>query len=426
MNIKKLTCAILFSLFISNFAKAETYYFKNCELDNKSYENYIIDISKKEINVVLVQNNEIIQKFTDKIKIVEDNRVISEIIESKKIKNFYVQYYLDIKSKSVVRQAYQKKGDGILRPTGNKKKILCKKIKADWNLKKIEKSTDDKEKKEMQETQEKILRKELEKLTSAVKCPGSDPTKWNNCKGIHIDVNKVKYIGKFKDGEIIKGLALYPGNAKYEGDFKNYKPHGQGIFNYSDGSLYFGYWINGKAEGTGTKKWSDGNKYKGEFKNDLPNGKGTFEFSDGTIYSGEFKNGKRHGKGNITYPDGSAYLGQFIDGEEHGQGTCFDENGKNVDCKKDISSTGRDTHNISFTSKKWIKLSDYETESGKGGKIVNQLRENFDTEASTICSENKKMEVLEKKLEVIEIDETPAFGLEPKLKIGIVGVVECK
>ena len=34
--------------------------------------------------------------------------------------------------------------------------------------------------------------------------------------------------------------------------------------------------------------------------------------------------------------------------------------------------------------------------------------------------------VLEKKIEVLEIDETPAFGIEPKIKIGVNGVVECK
>ena len=32
---------------------------------------------------------------------------------------------------------------------------------------------------------------------------------------------------------------------------------------------------------------------------------------------------------------------------------------------------------------------------------------------------------LEKKIEVLEIDETPAYGLETKLQIGINGVVEC-
>jgi len=28
-------------------------------------------------------------------------------------------------------------------------------------------------------------------------------------------------------------------------------------------------------------------------------------------------------------------------------------------------------------------------------------------------------------METLEIDETPAFGIEPKIKIGVNGVVEC-
>ena len=31
-----------------------------------------------------------------------------------------------------------------------------------------------------------------------------------------------------------------------------------------------------------------------------------------------------------------------------------------------------------------------------------------------------------KKVEVKEIDETPAFGLNPKYKLGIDGVIKCK
>ena len=34
--------------------------------------------------------------------------------------------------------------------------------------------------------------------------------------------------------------------------------------------------------------------------------------------------------------------------------------------------------------------------------------------------------ILEKRIDVLEIDETPAFGLEPKIKMGVNGVVECK
>ena len=35
-------------------------------------------------------------------------------------------------------------------------------------------------------------------------------------------------------------------------------------------------------------------------------------------------------------------------------------------------------------------------------------------------------EEINKKIEVLEIDETPAYGLETKLKIAISGVIECE
>ncbi len=39
---------------------------------------------------------------------------------------------------------------------------------------------------------------------------------------------------------------------------------------------------------------------------------------------------------------------------------------------------------------------------------------------------NKTYKTLDKKIEVLEVDETPAYGLETKVKVGINGVVECK
>ena len=33
--------------------------------------------------------------------------------------------------------------------------------------------------------------------------------------------------------------------------------------------------------------------------------------------------------------------------------------------------------------------------------------------------------ILEKRIEVLDIDETPAYGLETKVQLGINGVVEC-
>ena len=50
----------------------------------------------------------------------------------------------------------------------------------------------------------------------------------------------------------------------------------------------------------------------------------------------------------------------------------------------------------------------------------------FEAKALELCDSKSNYNILEKKIEVLEIDETPAYGLETKLKIGINGVVECK
>ena len=56
---------------------------------------------------------------------------------------------------------------------------------------------------------------------------------------------------------------------------------------------------------------------------------------------------------------------------------------------------------------------------------MDKLKADFEAKASELCAEKGAYNVLEKKLDVLEIDKTPAYGLETKLKIGINGVVEC-
>lgn len=424
--VKKFLLFILVNLFLQNVVFADSYYFKECKLNENTYGNYSINIDKNEINVVLKTLDGRSQKYTDKIKLITKNKVLSELIESKKIKNFFTQYSLNVKTKTIARQGYIKTTSDILRPEGPKKTGDCKDIKANWNIDKIENTAEDKEQEEILKIQKKIMEKESEEQSSASLCKGSDYKKWNNCKGVYVDESKIKYEGKFKNGKILEGVATYPGGSIYLGQFKNFRPDGMGTFTDSSGSKYYGEWKNGVEQGTGTKTWKDGRKYTGQFENDKPHGKGTFVFPDGSKYVGDFKNGKRHGEGTLTYADGTAYLGKFIDGEEHGGGTCFDKSGESVECKKDIRSTGRNTHNITIVAKKWIKLSEYETVAGKGKKIIDKLRKDFDVQAAEVCMSTESFSVLEKKIEVLEMDETPAFGLEPKLKIAAVGVVECK
>ena len=160
-------------------------------------------------------------------------------------------------------------------------------------------------------------------------------------------------------------------------------------------------------------------------------GKGTLFYPDGKKYEGDFINGKRHGKGIFTYLDGSAYIGNFISGKEQGVGDCIKPDGSSVKCKGKTEAqtlqdfSGKDTHNISIVAKKWVRISQYETNSKKGKKIMDKLKSDFEIKAKELCS-LKSYNVLEKKIEVLEIDETPAYGLETKLKIGINGAVECK
>ena len=56
---------------------------------------------------------------------------------------------------------------------------------------------------------------------------------------------------------------------------------------------------------------------------------------------------------------------------------------------------------------------------------MDKLKSDFEVKAKEVYLP-KAYETLDKKIEVLEVDETPAYGLETKVKIGINGVVECK
>ena len=193
------------------------------------------------------------------------------------------------------------------------------------------------------------------------------------------------------NGKIVKGISLYPGGAKYIGDFVDYKPHGFGNFIWTNGDKYFGEWKDGKSHGNGTKIWSDRREYSGTFKNDKLHGKGTFYYPDGKTYVGEFINGKRHGEGTFTYPDGTAFIGKFIAGKQQGLGECISVDGSSVPCKGKTDTqvqnfSGKDTRNISIIAKKWIRISQYETNTKKGKKIMDKLKADFETKALELCS----------------------------------------
>ena len=426
--MKKILTITLLILSFNENLYAESYFFKNCKLSNAVTGSYLINIEKNLIEVELKRQDGVTQNFSDKIKTIEKNKIVSEKIKSEKSEELYYQYFLNTKSKSVTKLEYIKQGGAEMNifKLSSKRITPCLDVKGNWDKQKIEKAKNEKEQEEILKAQEE-LRKEQEKI---FECQGDDVTKWKDCKGIYKTESGHEYRGMFKDGKIIKGISIYPGGSKYVGLFKNFKPDGYGTFFWDNGDRYYGNWKNGKAHGKGTKLWSDGREYAGTFKDDKLHGDGSLYYPDGKKYEGEFFNGKRHGEGIFTYPDGTAFIGKFVKGKQEGLGTCINVDGSSIPCQSKTETqtqdfSGKDTRKISIVAKKWIRISQYETNSKKGKKIMDKLKSDFEIEAKEVCLP-KAYEILDKKIEILDIDETPAYGLETKVQVGINGVVECK
>ena len=121
---------------------------------------------------------------------------------------------------------------------------------------------------------------------------------------------------------------------------------------------------------------------------------------------------------------------QFKEGKEKGVGEGISTEGESIPCKSKAETqvedfSGKDTRKISLVAKKWVRISQYEANSKKGKKVMDNLKARFDAKATELCLPKNEYKIIKKVLEVIDIDETPAYGLETKLQIGISGMVEC-
>ena len=135
--MKKVFFMIFLSLMFCNTGFAESYYFKDCKLSENATGDYLIDFDKNIIQVTLKATDGTIQKLEDKIKLITKDQIISDIIQNKTKKKFYLQYNLDILSKSIIRQRYIKKSeDAFLMPIGPQKHADCANVKANWDMEK--------------------------------------------------------------------------------------------------------------------------------------------------------------------------------------------------------------------------------------------------------------------------------------------------
>jgi len=124
--------------------------------------------------------------------------------------------------------------------------------------------------------------------------------------------DRERYEGEFKNGKRHgKGVFYYKNGDKYEGEFKNRCINEKGIAYYNDGDKYEGEFKKGEREGNGVYFYNNGDRYEGEFKNDDTNGKGIFYFENGDKYDGQVKDDAFEGKGIYYYKNGDRYEGEF-------------------------------------------------------------------------------------------------------------------
>ena len=139
-------------------------------------------------------------------------------------------------------------------------------------------------------------------------------------EGKFVYPNKAVYIGQYrqlKTGQKIKegkGKLYMPGskifNQKgkenksqnseeligceyYDGEWKDDKMDGYGVYLYSNGDKYEGYWSMGNQNGNGKYIFTDGRSYEGEWKMQKMHGTGFFSCLDKYAnFNGEFREGK--------------------------------------------------------------------------------------------------------------------------------------
>ena len=154
-----------------------------------------------------------------------------------------------------------------------------------------------------------------------------------------------------------KGLATYPNEDTYEGDYFCGNRNGLGVYKYHNGDSYEGEWLNNVKHGIGKFVYKEKGVYFGRFENNVKHGEGVFTYKrTGDNYSGNWKFDKKDGFGTYTYaetklkisgiwtsgqltqgrwifPNGVYYEGEFTKNKPNGNGKWHFPNGNVVNGK---------------------------------------------------------------------------------------------
>jgi hypothetical protein len=150
-----------------------------------------------------------------------------------------------------------------------------------------------------------------------------------------------EFKGVWHDDRNSEGTLLYESGSKYEGQLKNNKRHGKGIYTYPSieelnqvkanikGMIidyadsirisFSGEWEE-DVKIRGVILYRHGGNYKGQLFNDERHGKGVYTYADGAVYYGDFQDSLFHGYGMCTYANGNKYEGCWDKCKRHGIG----------------------------------------------------------------------------------------------------------
>lgn len=122
---------------------------------------------------------------------------------------------------------------------------------------------------------------------------------------------------------------------KFEGQYKDGKPHSQGVLTFPNGDRYEGRFVDGEIRGKGVLYRANGDMFFSDkgFRPDGLKGCGVHVGSSGGVYRGEFQGGRFHGRGTYEWNDGTGATCDWNEGNRV-EATCLTHPAVGIGTKK--------------------------------------------------------------------------------------------
>ena len=306
-----------------NIMEYDQKYFK-CKLHNESYYLYCNDCNKNICIICEIEhnnhNNEIIIKLNNIIQNVESYyNIYNDLITGYEIHKRNYQMLQNIKDMDRYNKDFIYELNNIIQENNiysKLEKLLNLYNKMNLNKTELNNIISYEERIKNLEAKIKEIQSQNNQITYQIK-----------------DYENGRYEGEFKNGKREgKGIYYYKDGDRYEGEFKNDKYEGKGIYYYDDGDRYEGEFKNSLFEGKGIYYYTNdpwkGDTYEGDWKNDKKEGKGIYYWNDGDRYEGDWKNDSKEGKGIYYYNNGNREMGDYLNGKKIGKHVTLMNNGE--------------------------------------------------------------------------------------------------